>query len=73
LIIDDSALMRQLLSDVLSSDPGIQVVGTHTIAQNEAACVVFGMPKEAIALGAADRVLPLNEVSAALLRMRAES
>ena len=28
LIIDDSALMRQMLSDILSADPAIQVVGT---------------------------------------------
>jgi two-component system chemotaxis response regulator CheB len=34
--------------------------GAHTIAQDEATCVVFGMPKEAIALGCVDRVLPLD-------------
>lgn len=33
--------------------------GARTIAQDEASCVVFGMPKEAIALGAADHVMPL--------------
>ncbi len=33
-----------------------------TIAQDEASCVVFGMPKVAIELGAADRVLPLDEI-----------
>lgn len=34
-------------------------VGARTIAQDEATSVVFGMPKEAIALGAADHVMPL--------------
>jgi len=34
--------------------------GAVTIAQNEETCVVFGMPKEAIRLGAADRILPLS-------------
>jgi two-component system chemotaxis response regulator CheB len=34
--------------------------GASTMAQDEASCVVFGMPKEAIALGAADKVVPLN-------------
>jgi two-component system chemotaxis response regulator CheB len=40
--------------------------GARTIAQNEETCVVFGMPKEAIALGAVDQVLPLNEVARAI-------
>lgn len=34
--------------------------GAKTIAQDEASCVVFGMPKEAIKLGAVDRVVPLE-------------
>ncbi len=36
--------------------------GAKTIAQDEASCVVFGMPKEAVKLGAADRVAPLNRI-----------
>jgi two-component system chemotaxis response regulator CheB len=42
--------------------------GARTIAQNEATCVVFGMPKEAIALGAVDEVLGIEQISAAVLR-----
>jgi two-component system chemotaxis response regulator CheB len=42
--------------------------GAHTLAQDEASCVVFGMPKEAIRLDAAARVLPLDEVPAAVMR-----
>jgi two-component system chemotaxis response regulator CheB len=34
--------------------------GAKTLAQNEETCIVFGMPKEAIALGAADRVVALS-------------
>ncbi len=45
--------------------------GAHTIAQDEATCVVFGMPKEAIALGAAEAVLPLNRIAPAALEMAA--
>ena len=41
--------------------------GAHTIAQDEASCVVFGMPKEAIKLGAADKVLALHDIPSALL------
>ncbi len=37
--------------------------GAHTFAQDEASCIVFGMPREAIALGAADEVAPLAEMS----------
>lgn len=41
--------------------------GAYTIAQDEASCVVFGMPKEAIKLGAAEAVRPLNDIAAAIL------
>lgn len=34
--------------------------GASTIVQDEATSVVFGMPKEAIALGAAENILPLD-------------
>jgi two-component system chemotaxis response regulator CheB len=37
--------------------------GAATIAQDEATCVVYGMPKEAVKLGAADRSLPLTEIA----------
>ena len=45
----------------------IKRAGGHTIAQDEKTCVVFGMPKEAIRLGAADRVLPLFQIPEAML------
>ncbi len=41
--------------------------GSHTIAQDEASCVVFGMPKEAIARGGVDEVVTLNDVAARAL------
>jgi two-component system chemotaxis response regulator CheB len=41
--------------------------GAATIAQDEATCVVFGMPKEAIKRNAVDQVLPLQSVAAAIL------
>jgi len=42
--------------------------GAYNFAQDEASCVVFGMPKEAIAAGATDEVLPLSEIAPAVLR-----
>jgi two-component system, chemotaxis family, protein-glutamate methylesterase/glutaminase len=41
--------------------------GSYNFVQDEASCVVFGMPREAILHGAADEVLPLNAIASALL------
>ncbi len=46
----------------------LKQAGAATFAQDEASSVVFGMPKEAIRLGAVDRVLPLDELAPAVLR-----
>lgn len=43
--------------------------GAKTIAQDEKTCVVFGMPKEAIKLGAVDKVVPLENIAQEILRM----
>lgn len=42
--------------------------GATTIAQDEASCVVFGMPKEAIARGAVDHVIGLSDIAPRILR-----
>lgn len=41
--------------------------GAYTIAQNEETCVVFGMPHEAIKLGAAIKVMPLDKIAGTVL------
>jgi len=43
-------------------------MGARTLAQDEDSCVVFGMPKEALKLGAVDRVLPLKDIHLEILR-----
>jgi two-component system chemotaxis response regulator CheB len=43
--------------------------GAHNIAQNEASCVVFGMPKQAIAVGAVHDILPLREIGERLIEL----
>jgi two-component system chemotaxis response regulator CheB len=42
--------------------------GSFNIAQDEASCVVFGMPKEAIAVGAVNEVLPVTEIAERLVQ-----
>ena len=41
--------------------------GARTVAQDEASCVVYGMPKEAVALGGVDEVMPLGQVARAVM------
>jgi two-component system chemotaxis response regulator CheB len=58
---DDGARGMKLLHDA----------GARTLAQDENSCVVFGMPKEAIALGAVDEILPLQRMAQAILHFDA--
>jgi two-component system chemotaxis response regulator CheB len=58
---DDGARGMKLLHDR----------GARTVAQDEASCVVFGMPMEAIRLGAVDEVLDITQVAGAITRFDA--
>ncbi len=49
----------------------MQRTGAATIAQDEASSIVFGMPKEAIVLGAANHILPLQQISRKILQLAA--
>jgi len=51
----------------------IQEAGGYTIAQDEKSCVVFGMPKEAIKLDAAKKVLPLNKIAPFIINYHKET
>lgn len=51
----------------------IKEMGGVTLVQNEASCVVFGMPKAAIELGIVDYVLPPGGIAQALLKMAEEA
>lgn len=46
----------------------MKTAGAVTFAQDEATCVVYGMPKEAVKLGAVDHVVPLNKMSEKVLQ-----
>ena len=43
--------------------------GAHTIAEDESTCVVYGMPYEAVKLGAAEHVVPLHRIPASILNL----
>jgi two-component system chemotaxis response regulator CheB len=45
----------------------MKLAGATTMAQDEASCIVFGMPKEAIKCGAVNKVLPLQGIAGAIL------
>ena len=48
--------------------------GSYNVCQDEASCVVFGMPREAIAHGAANEVLPLTKIASHIIeRLRSTS
>jgi two-component system, chemotaxis family, protein-glutamate methylesterase/glutaminase len=67
-----AALLTGMGSDGAQGLLRLRQAGAHTIAQDEATCVVFGMPREAIALGAAAQVLPLPMIAQAMLAPRSE-
>ena len=48
----------------------MQTAGSPTVAEDESSCVVFGMPKEAIKLGAADKVMPLEAIAQEIINYK---
>lgn len=48
---------------------GLKKAGGRTIAEDASTCVVYGMPKVAVELGAVDQVLPVHEIADAITRM----
>ncbi|MCX7934152.1 MAG: chemotaxis response regulator protein-glutamate methylesterase [Planctomycetota bacterium] len=62
-----AAILTGMGADGADGLKAMREAGAHTIAQDEASCVVFGMPKEAILRGGAAEVRPLREIAAALL------
>ena len=61
-------IMTGMGSDGALGLQAMHEAGAYTVAQDEASSVVFGMPKEAIKLGAVDRVLPLQDMGREILR-----
>lgn len=64
-----AVMMTGMGSDGSIGISKIKTVGGKTIAQNEETCVVYGMPKAAVATGAIDKILPLNEIAKEITKL----
>ena len=60
-------MMTGMGADGASAMREMRDAGSYNLVQDESTCIVFGMPREAIAHGAADEVLPLPQIAQALL------
>ena len=63
-----AALLTGMGADGAQGLKELHDLGVHTIAQDEASSVVWGMPGEAVKRGGAVEVLPLPDIAAALLK-----
>jgi two-component system, chemotaxis family, protein-glutamate methylesterase/glutaminase len=61
-------IMTGMGSDGAKGLLAMRQAGAWTVAQDEASCIVFGMPKEAIAAGAVDDVVALEKIPTMVLR-----
>ena len=68
-----AALLTGMGDDGARGLLALRKAGASTFAQDEASCVVWGMPGAAVALGAADEVLPLSQIADRLLAAAASS
>jgi len=64
-----SCLLTGMGRDGASGMLAVRQAGGFTLAQDEASCVVYGMPREAVNLGGVEQVLPLQEIGTALANL----
>ncbi len=62
------ALLTGMGADGAKGLLAMREAGAHTLAQDEATCIVFGMPKEAIKLGGAAEVVPLFNMARTIIK-----
>jgi two-component system chemotaxis response regulator CheB len=65
------AILTGMGSDGAQGMLKMKRAGARTLAQDEASCVVFGMPREAIRMGAVDKIAPLDRMAAELIALSA--
>lgn len=64
-----TCLLTGMGRDGAAGTLAVRRAGGLTFAQDEASCIVYGMPREAVMLNAVDHVLPLAEIAPALARL----
>jgi two-component system response regulator WspF len=64
-----AVLLTGMLRDGAEGLLALRRVGWRTIAQDESSSVVWGMPKAAIEIGAAEQILPLSKIAAAIANL----
>lgn len=67
-----AAILTGMGSDGARGMKDLRDAGARTLAQDEATCTVFGMPRVALDLGGAERALPLGKIAAAMLELCTE-
>ncbi len=65
-------IMTGMGSDGAAGLMEMRKAGARTVAQDQKSCVVFGMPKEAIKIGAAEKIVPLGQIARKSLEMICE-
>jgi two-component system chemotaxis response regulator CheB len=63
-----AAILTGMGSDGALGMRRIKAAGGHTLAQDEASCVVYGMPKTAVEAGGVDRVVPLSSMAERIMQ-----
>jgi two-component system chemotaxis response regulator CheB len=63
------AILTGMGADGAAGLLNMRKAGAHTIAEDEKSCIVFGMPMEAIKCGAAEHILPLSDIAAAMIKL----
>ncbi len=63
------AILTGMGSDGAQGLLKMREAGARTVVQDEKSCIIFGMPREAIKLGAAEKVVPLKNISGTALKM----
>lgn len=62
-----AALLTGMGKDGAQGLLALKQSGAFTLCQNEETCVVYGMPRAAVQMGAADKVLPLDAIPEAMI------